>query len=746
MNRHHRFQASSLVARVSLFLAAGTARAQQFTRNLSDVPGSADYTENVDFADIDNDGDWDAAFAEGGDNGNAQNHLWLNMGGLQAGTLGVFTNVTATRFPIVAQTGRDIEFVDFDGDGDVDMYSANTSSSTNQTNRWWANMGGIQGGTIGFFQDQTSTRWSGLGGAGSSIPPSQVLGGGGFIDFSCDCDFGDLDNDGDIDLVHSTYGNSFNGLGPMRLFLNNGNGVYSEFNPSGFQLTGPDIFDGNPGIWCQGTQLADTTDVSGTNCDIASTSLDIEVGDIDGDLDLDVLQGAREELPRMFQNRLQENGGTLAFLHDVTGSAFPPGYATGQGHYASEFGDFDNDGDLDIYGINWLQANFNFTDGTMRNNGDGTFAAPASLGASDDDDNEADFLDYDLDGDLDVIVACFAGQERVYRNGGTGTFTYQGTGVLPTDFTTSLDSDSADVDNDGDPDIFVANDVGDAEWFLKNGTLSNDTTAPRLARLEQAPNRAPSATPTVVRVHVYDNQPYYGTWYLPVQLQVTVNGGAPTNYPMKPSMGQLFRGEIPGTLAGTISYKVIASDQYGNTGTSNTRFFVSQGVSPMVSYCSPGEGPTIPCPCGNPPSISGRGCNNFTAQTGGTVLSAVGAASLAADTLVLTANGENTSAFTVFVQGTTSNPTGNIFAAGVRCVGGSLKRLYTGSASSGTITRPGTGDPTVSARSAALGNTILAGQSRFYMTYYRDPQAAAPCGNPLSTYNSSQSGSIVWGP
>ena len=38
----------------------------------------------------------------------------------------------------------------------------------------------------------TTGCWIGLGGPGSSIAPGEVLGAGGFIDFSCDCDFADL--------------------------------------------------------------------------------------------------------------------------------------------------------------------------------------------------------------------------------------------------------------------------------------------------------------------------------------------------------------------------------------------------------------------------------------------------------------------------------------------------------------------------------------------------------------------------
>jgi subtilisin-like proprotein convertase family protein len=166
----------------------------------------------------------------------------------------------------------------------------------------------------------------------------------------------------------------------------------------------------------------------------------------------------------------------------------------------------------------------------------------------------------------------------------------------------------------------------------------------------------------------------------------------------------------------------------------------------LTSFCEPGVGGVIGCPCGNPPSGPGRGCNNFGALSGGATLSATGNASLAADTLVFTCSGENNTAYSVFLQGTVDNVTGVIYGAGVRCVAGALKRLYIGSASGGSITRPAGGDPDVHTRSAALGDTISAGQTRYYSTYYRDPTAVGPCGNALSTFNDSQAGLIVWAP
>lgn len=719
------------------------AQAQQLTHNTVNVPSSSGYTENVDFADIDNDGDFDAAFANGGDFGNQQNILWRNSGLAQGGTLGVFTDVTAAQFPAVLDDSRDIEFLDLDADGDHDIYVSNTSQIVNQSNRWWINMGGAQGGTIGFYQDQTAAHWSGVGGAGSSVAPSMLIGGG-FIDWSCDCDFGDLNNDGAIDLVHSTYGGAFGGNVPTRIFLNNGTGVFTEFNPSGYQLAGQTIANGNPGIWCEGTQSANTTNSTGLNCDIASSALDIDVEDIDGDFDLDILHGARQEVPRMFQNRFAENGNVLGF-RDVTGSAFPAGYSTGNGHYEQEMGDQDGDGDIDIYGLNWL-VSINFDDIVTKNNGNGTFQPVVTLSNSQSDDNEGDFFDYDNDGDLDLFIANFSGQDRVYRNDGVGNYTYMSTGtIIPSDGTTSLDADAADVDNDGDEDVFVANDANQAEWYLQNSTTANDTFAPYIPRLEQAPNRTAGAAPTVVRFWVGDNHAYYIIPYYPASVDVSVNGGAITTYPARTMWGQQFRCEIPGNLVGTISYTAHCTDRYGNTGTSVTKVYTANGgTSPLTAYCDPGVSGVIACPCTNPPSGSGRGCNN-SSNTGGASLSALGTASLSGDTVVFSTSGEKPTATTILLQGDNTNATGVAFGQGVRCVAGSLKRLYVKNASGGSITAPAGGDPSVSARSAALGDSITAGTTRYYGAYYRDPTVLGGCA-VTATFNITQAGSIQWQP
>ncbi len=722
-----RFVVASSSALVVL-LAGGTAVAQQMPRNTTDVPSSSGSTENVDFGDVDNDGDWDVVFADGGDAGNDQNKIWINAFNV-GDPVGRFTNRTSAQFPAVLDDSRDIEFVDFEADGDIDLYISNTAQITNQTNRWWTNMGGTQGGTIGFYQDQTAARWSGLAGAGSSIP-SNLLIGGGFVDFSCDCDFGDLDNDGDIDLFHSTYGGAFNGNAPSRIFLNNGAGVFSEFNPSGFQLTGINIANGNPGLWCQGTQSANTTNSTGASCDVASSALDIDLGDIDGDFDLDVLHGARQELPRMFQNRHTEDG-VLGF-RDITGTAMPAGYSTGGGNYEQEMGDQDGDGLIDLYGLNWI----GLSDAVYRNLGGATFASGVLLSNSGSDDNEGDFMDYDNDGDLDLFIANFSGQERMYQNNGAGSYTYMATGtVLPSDGTISLDADACDVDSDGDYDVIVANDNGTSQWYLKNSTLANDTTAPSIPLVEQAPNRAAGAAPTVVRAIVHDNAPYYITWYNATRVDVTVNGGPVTSHAARTTQGNTFRAEIPGSLSGTVCYRFVSIDQYGNTGTSVQKCFTATGVPAGTPFCF-GDGSGNACPCGNS-GAAGNGCANSVNAAGGN-LAASGAASISADTLSLNGSGmPNSSA--LYFQGTTqqSGGLGAAFGDGLRCAGGSVIRLGTKVNAAGASSYPTGGDLSISVRGAVPG----AGSVRTYQCWYRN--AAAFC--TADTFNLTNGVSVTWG-
>jgi hypothetical protein len=115
------------------------------------------------------------------------------------------------------------------------------------------------------------------------------------------------------------------------------------------------------------------------------------------------------------------------------------------------------------------------------------------------------------------------------------------------------------------------------------------------------------------------------------------------------------------------------------------------------------------------------------------------------DSLRFTTSGERPTALSILIQWTGGHATGIAYGMGVRCTSGTFKRLFTKSAVGGSITAPDflAGDPTISARSAALGNVITAGSSRWCFVYYRDPIVLGGC-SPARTFNATQTGRIDW--
>jgi subtilase family serine protease len=143
-------------------------------------------------------------------------------------------------------------------------------------------------------------------------------------------------------------------------------------------------------------------------------------------------------------------------------------------------------------------------------------------------------------------------------------------------------------------------------------------------------------------------------------------------------------------------------------GGPGTPFCFGDGQDPLV---------TTACPCLNF-GTTGHGCANAV-NSNGALLTLTGTTT--PDTIVLTSAGELNSSLSVFLQGNVNTNSGILFGDGVRCAAGSLKRLYTLNASGGTVAAPGPTDPPISVQSAALGDTILPGTSRYYQVYYRDP-------------------------
>ncbi len=218
--------------------------------------------------------------------------------------------------------------------------------------------------------------------------------------------------------------------------------------------------------------------------------------DNDGRMDLYVVQGSTMELWKQGSNphgRLFRNLGSWKF-EDVTEQAGLTRGAWGMGVAAA---DFDNDGFVDLYLTN-LGPNILY-----HNNGDGTFTdVTARAGVGDPRwSTSASFADYDGDGFLDLFVpnyldvgpdklpvqnpacqyrgiACMCGPrgltgaaDSLYHNNGDGTFTEASakTGIVDEHGYFGLGSVWADVNGDGLPDLYVADDATPNLLFVSQG-------------------------------------------------------------------------------------------------------------------------------------------------------------------------------------------------------------------------------------------------------------------------------------
>ena len=155
-----------------------------------------------------------------------------------------------------------------------------------------------------------------------------------------------------------------------------------------------------------------------------------------------------------------------------------------------------------------------------------------------------------------------------------------------------------------------------------------------------------------------------------------------------------------------------------------------------------GDGTGGNCPCANF-GQPGEGCRN-SASTHGALLGAVGAPSMAFDTLGFQCASVPAGVAALLLQGDQMIAP-IAFGDGLRCIGGHLKRLYLANASaSGALSLPPNIGLSVSARSAQLGDALAPGSLRGYQLYYRDNSASfcpAPQG---STYNISNAVEITW--
>jgi hypothetical protein len=330
--------------------------------------------------DYDGDGDPDVFVAN-----MLANCLYRNDGGFQ------FTKVTTGPVVTDAADSDAGVWADFDNDGDLDLFVTN----------WEAPAADF------FYRNDDASQFTRIT-EGSWVNDSKKGNGAAWADFN---------NDGQVDLFVA------NNIDGPSLWKNDGQGGVSE-------ATGP---------WS-------AVSVGPQCCAWADY-------DNDGDPDLFVscLLGTG-----LIDNLFFENQGGGIFLGILTG----PHVNDGTRSAPVAWGDYDNDGDFDLFvGRGGGRAGVREPDLLYRNNGDRTFT-PILEGPLVSDDAisaGAAWGDYDNDGHLDLFVSAQSGPDFLYHNERDGTFSQVLEGEIVNDPGHGGACSWADFDNNGFLDLYVCN-------------------------------------------------------------------------------------------------------------------------------------------------------------------------------------------------------------------------------------------------------------------------------------------------
>ena len=373
------------------------------------------------------------------------------------GTFGDFTEVTPLDSIFVTPQDEDFWVVttapaDFDNDGDLDIavmgYYVVYNQSVEERLLILVNNGPLDSVNWNFSYVNVSL--------------------GSLTTGASDMAWGDADGDGDLDLAV--------GSDDLTVIYRNDAGTLN--------LTDTNL----PGYW---------EDNSQAEFDLKS----IVWVDFDNDSDFDLLIPSVFDIDSFsFRTALMRNdglNGTGGFIFTEVDSVFAP-----TKHASSMWADFDNDTDLDLLLVNMVPNTDESFITRYRNDGNGVFTGENIIDSIAVEHGEAQWGDYDSDGDLDILVAgnlidangIYTLALRIYRNDNENYVPIEVISCVPCEGWFDLTAASwADYDSDGDMDILLAgnynsgsNIEGRARIYTNSGGIftpdtANTLPAPRAA-------------------------------------------------------------------------------------------------------------------------------------------------------------------------------------------------------------------------------------------------------------------------
>lgn len=466
------------------------------------IGGTSQWTNKVELADINGDGWVDLLFANGGYYDTPEpplsSYIYLNHGPNQP-----FEEVSDAVLGPEGMLARVIKVRDVNNDGLPDIMAGTTFQTQSRL---------FLGQDNGAFTEVTATH----------LPQMAASIG--------DLEFGDIDDDGDLDLVLADWGPGSpmaNEGGRTMLWLNDGEGRFTDVTAG---------------------QMPEA---------LVKFSWELEFVDFDNDYDLDILVSCKQ----CTGSFLFENDGTGTYT-DVSESRLPQF----RNNYDFEAIDLNSDGFLDLVTLN---DGSRLGDRVFMNDQQGSFIdATNDIWPRDSnppiDDNMIVFLDYDSDGDADILIgslgkAAYVGDRLVVNEGERGLSLLGVRGLFSGQTAGTLGIAVADLNGDNRLDIVEAQ--GEVAWPEKvyYGQNNPPDTAPPIITLVSA-----SGQPPTVRARVHDNKsptmPH--DWQSVVVRQTTADGQV-IEIPMQWFGEYLWRATLDDASADTV-FEVCAVDAAGN--------------------------------------------------------------------------------------------------------------------------------------------------------------------------------------